>query len=199
MTSAEKILIRTCNFNAMFFQYWLMDPDTQIVSPDDLAKFNEKKNKFLVNFFNPDRGKRLIQLLTETSYISLLTLYEFPKGHSMHGETPLDAAKRETIEETGIGEDAYEILSSESIKHEFTGQDDKKKYIRYYFFAEMKNPRTHTMVNHRSKTQRLEVDEIIWMSLSVLEENMPIYSIVYSHIRSHAVNRAFQEASWGEV
>jgi 8-oxo-dGTP pyrophosphatase MutT (NUDIX family) len=56
--------------------------------------------------------------------------YSFPKGKRDKGEDTLSAAKRELLEETGIGEDSYEFISGK--RYIEYRPDCDKPHIVYY-------------------------------------------------------------------
>lgn len=64
----------------------------------------------------------------------------FPKGHPSEGETPLETAKRELYEETGLI--VAQLLSQEVLEESYEFERDQsviKKTVRYYL-ATVVNP-----------------------------------------------------------
>lgn len=185
MTSEEKSFIDCLDYNLMHFKYWLIAPNTTIVKPNELAIFRAHQAKFVDTFVRPDNGARLQSWLRSTAHINMFSLIEFPKGRAYNShESQLAAAQRETLEETGIHPDLYEVLEVPPIKLSYVGSDDYKTYNRTYFIARMKNNRARTNISHKQRGQRLEVDEIDWLDLATLELNVEIYKSIYRVIRN---------------
>ncbi len=78
----------------------------------------------------------------------------FPKGHIERGETQLQTAFREVLEETGIHAEFYEGFSAES-DYKIGGKVDKKVQI---FLATTKD--TQTII------QKEEIEDYIWLDYS---------------------------------
>ncbi|XAM01084.1 NUDIX domain-containing protein [Phycisphaeraceae bacterium D3-23] len=60
--------------------------------------------------------------------------WAFPKGHADEGESPLETAKREMLEETGIAPDRAAEQPAFEEQYKFTKRSGKKvrKYVTYY-------------------------------------------------------------------
>jgi ADP-ribose pyrophosphatase YjhB (NUDIX family) len=189
MTAEEKTFIDSMNFATIFFKFWLMHPETSIVLPEELAKYNSRKLKFNETFVRHDHGERLQAWLRSTAHIGLFEMFEFPKGRARDSaEGEIEAAKRETLEETNIHDDMYDILPMDPVKHNFIGTDDHRTYRRTYYFGRMKQDRVRSNINHKQRAQRLEVDEITWLDLDTLEKHVPIYNNIYAAVREHCAN-----------
>lgn len=52
-------------------------------------------------------------------------MWGFPKGHREDGETGIQAAIRETLEETGLAIQSYELIGNVSMTHKISYPEDK--------------------------------------------------------------------------
>jgi len=64
--------------------------------------------------------------------------WDFPKGHIVKGEKPIDAAKRETEEETGLSDIEFLESFKTWIKYFFKDQDKTVMKIVTFYLAETK-------------------------------------------------------------
>lgn len=89
----------------------------------------------------------------------------FPKGHKMSlSETPVDCAKRETFEETGIKPDLYKIVlcpdgQPMSFTETFIGSD-RNKYTHVYFLAHLIGDDSNKLRSVLSKAKKKRNCEI---------------------------------------
>jgi 8-oxo-dGTP diphosphatase len=91
-----------------------------------------------VNFYDSDflPGNKLIYSVITARYLDKWVFvrhhrrntFEIPGGHIEENETPLDAAKREMMEETGAIKFSMECVSTYSVT-----QDDKTRFGKLYF------------------------------------------------------------------
>jgi len=156
MTIPEKKLIYSMNFDCIWFHYWnvtIKMPTTIAVRTNydaQLELFNQR--------FSFDSGQWLRSMIVSSGSISITSLFEFPHGQTKNGETLLDAAKREFIEETKLKN--FKILDeNRPIVQRFIGLDNGKEYQTTYFLAVLQGL-IHD-VNIADFNQRIEVDEVI--------------------------------------
>lgn len=67
-------------------------------------------------------------------------IWTFPKGHGEEGETPLQTAKREVYEETGLCPDVTDETKSFSLYYEFEFEGVRIKKTTTYFVGMVKEP-----------------------------------------------------------
>ena len=87
--------------------------------------------------------------------------WEFPKGHPDKGETPLEAAKREMEEETGMQLERLVIDEPLSINYWFTWQGEKIDKTVYYFVG---------TVSGEPRPQLEEMQDVRWVLLEQASE-----------------------------
>jgi 8-oxo-dGTP pyrophosphatase MutT (NUDIX family) len=80
----------------------------------------------------------------------------FPKGHADPGETPLQAACREFVEETGIAD--YTVLEQVSFSEQYFFTRQKQKFLKtvLYYPALVRSPAVHF--------QKEEIQNFRWAS-----------------------------------
>lgn len=93
----------------------------------------------------------------------------FPKGRRSKGETDLECAVREFWEETNIKSEAYTVIPTASFTEIFTGTNDVK-YKHVYFVALLKDSSLLPNEKNLTSTQRREVSEVGWKTLSEAKE-----------------------------
>ncbi|MBL4573587.1 MAG: NUDIX hydrolase [Gammaproteobacteria bacterium] len=86
-------------------------------------------------------------------------VYNQPAGHVEIGESLLDAAIRETLEETAWHVNLEQLLG---IYH-YTSPDNGITYIRHCFIAKAIEPRTERDLDE-------DIAEAVWLSLEELEQ-----------------------------
>ena len=81
----------------------------------------------------------------------------FPKGHAEPNETPLEAAKRELLEETHLC--CANLLQEEPLQEQYGFQHEGKRVLKKvtYFVAE---------VSGEVKLQKAEINDGIWLPLN---------------------------------
>ncbi len=74
--------------------------------------------------------------------------WSFPKGHAEAGETPMEAARRETLEETGIQE--FEMLAGFEFVIEYDVEARRGSYRKcvHYFLARVPTDRFTLSTEH---------------------------------------------------
>jgi len=145
-------------------------PDTKKSDVKETIKKSDKKNvkkpyRKVIN----DKSIGVIVFRYENEQIKFLLIkhsaghWAFPKGHPDKGESKIQTAKRELLEETGIKD--VTLISDKILlddKYMFTGS--KKELISkivYYFIAVTKND-----------VVKIDEDEIIDFKWCTLEESM---------------------------
>ena len=103
------------------------------------TKTDEKEYQRVAGFIifqRTDEGIKFLLLYKGGTY------WNFPKGHFEAGETDLDAALRETYEETGLKKSDLKIIDGfKTYEKFFFKQDDKLIYKNLaLYLAETKNP-----------------------------------------------------------
>lgn len=87
----------------------------------------------------------------------------FPKGHAEEGEIPLEAARRELAEETGIADVVISDESPITIQYSFIHEGVRIEKTVQYFIGYCHNQTIHISQPH-------EIKEIRWCSFSEAEE-----------------------------
>ncbi|MEK7462004.1 MAG: NUDIX domain-containing protein [Patescibacteria group bacterium] len=87
----------------------------------------------------------------------------FPKGHAEENETPVEAARRELQEETGLIEILLDEGSSHIISYSFIHEGVKIEKTVKYYLGYCRNQKTHI-------SQPREIKELRWCSLSEAED-----------------------------
>lgn len=132
-------------------------------------------------FFNTSRKRSylVIRSARKTSVVSqkktIREFWDFPKGRLETGESGIDAARREAVEEVGISD--FEIIPEfkETIRY-FTRREDKSilKFVAI-FLAEVKNDKVKLSWEH---------DKYEWLS----------YEEAYSRISLPQTKKALEKA-----
>ena len=151
MTVQEQKLILNEEFETLWTRLWGNGRD--INSPEyEYAKdkFNLLDRKTLISvspslFNEPEWG--------------------FPKGRRMRGETDLQCALRECLEETNIPSEAYTIREDLSFSETFTGTNNVK-YKHIYFVALLKDSSLFNLAQKFTSSQRREISSIGWKTLT---------------------------------
>jgi len=89
--------------------------------------------------------------------------YSIPKGGMDKQEDPLEAARRETREETGIKIKRKHILTKDAGFIDYTDKNGKVYKRVYYFVAKPKKPITQDMFN-------LQLSEVDWAGFLTKKE-----------------------------
>jgi ADP-ribose pyrophosphatase YjhB (NUDIX family) len=96
-------------------------------------------------------------MVKENSTVGLV--YNQPAGHVELNESLLDAAIRETLEETAWRVNLEELLGI----YQYTSPDNGITYIRHCFIAKAIEPRTERDLDE-------DISEAVWISLEELEQ-----------------------------
>ena len=92
--------------------------------------------------------------------------WDFPKGKVEPGEEPIDAAKRETTEETGLTE--LHFIGEESYRETLPYANGK---IARYYLAETGDETVHLPISH--ELGRPEHHEFRWVTFDEAEDLLP--------------------------
>lgn len=113
----------------------------------------------VIVFHRGEDGCRFLLLLSK---LTKRPLWEFPKGGVDEGETLLQAALRELLEETGLSADQVQIVDGFEHKEDYrftSGKEEDRVFVRKavtYFLAEAR----HTDV----RLSAHEASEFAWLS-----------------------------------
>jgi len=102
-------------------------------------------------------GNWEVLLINQFSKIGNNTYWVFPKGHAEGSETPLESAKRELTEETGLK--ASKIISSPTFSLKYTFVYENEKIIKTVDFY------IGLIDNQELTLDEIEVKEANWYSL----------------------------------
>jgi 8-oxo-dGTP pyrophosphatase MutT (NUDIX family) len=102
----------------------------------------------------------------------------FPKGRRMRGESDLDCAIREFMEETNISRDAYTVCKNLSFTEIFTGTNNVQ-YKHVYFLGLLKRASEVDVNQKLTQCQKREISAVKWMTFKECRES----------IRPHYVRR----------
>lgn len=108
--------------------------------------------------------------------------YSVPAGHLEGGETVMDAAAREGLEETGLRLETGEIFFS-SVMHRRDGDE------RVDFFVHV-----HQWQGEPANAEPDKCDELRWVKVDELPENIILY--VKKAIQNHRDGIKFDEYGW---
>jgi len=183
MTYNEKLDIIRMDFNLLWYRIHLSNSTYEAGIPFyESSIYLSKKNRF-ESLFLPDRGDRLIRLISDS--INSDTEWEFPKGKkSRPSESDLNAAIREFEEETKLTRDQYRILWHVNPYIE-SYRDYGVIYKNTYFYAELIHG--SYKYDYSDKNQVRELQDIQWMSKNKLS--------LLSNICPTSHNRLFKKVS----
>jgi len=86
-------------------------------------------------------------------------VYNQPAGHVEHNESLLDAAVRETLEETAWRVNLEQLLGI----YQYTSPDNGVTYIRHCFIAKVIEPRTELDLD-------ADITDAVWLSYEALQQ-----------------------------
>lgn len=169
MTLEEKLVIRSLNYDYMWFHKHLSDGKTE--------HYYKGLMKFSNNYLKKGNDKDLLDIIDSTSYSSS-TVYEFPKGRKKNKNEPnIITAIREVKEETSISENSYRILPH--IKRTTVDIDDGVRYLCVYYIA-IAYELCPCQIKIDKTDQCFEVSEADWYTLDEVKKicnNTKIYEI----------------------
>lgn len=119
-----------------------------------------------------DKYHSIINLteIIENCNTSITLQWGFPKGRKEAGETTLECAKREFVEETGYSINIVNIVNTKTFSEFYTG-NNKKSYCTHYFIGSSETQ--HDIVyldNHtdlRKKMISSEIGDMKWCELNI--------------------------------
>lgn len=117
-----------------------------------------------------DNAKEKFNLLNRKDYVERnVSAYKdpewgFPKGRRMRGESDLDCAIREFVEETNIPSESYDIIPDAVFTEVFKGTNDVM-YKHVYFLALLKNSKSMDL-KKLTIVQRREISCVDWKTIS---------------------------------
>jgi tRNA nucleotidyltransferase (CCA-adding enzyme) len=142
---------------------WVIAPKSTRFINLDILKFISLRGKWrgykLVCLYESSSGAVIYRKINDCVRFLLIknkrsAHWGFPKGHLEMGETKVDAAKREVLEETGIHVDLHDGFESIS-KYKVRGRIDKRVSI---FVG--------TTDDVRTTIQEAEIEDYIWLPYS---------------------------------
>jgi 8-oxo-dGTP pyrophosphatase MutT (NUDIX family) len=93
----------------------------------------------------------------------------FPKGRRIRGESDMDCAVREFMEETNVPREAYTLLKNIVLEETFTGLNNIR-YRHVYFVALVKHPDLINLAQKFTAMQRREISGIAWKTIAECED-----------------------------
>ena len=154
MTIQEQNMILTCSFEDLWTKLWGNGRDTESIEYE-LArdKFNGLDRKSIIaqvpsQFVEPEWG--------------------FPKGRRMRGETDVQCAMREFLEETNIPNEAYTVTDLK-FTESFTGTNNIQ-YKHIYYVAILKDSTLFNLKMKLTPVQRREISAVDWKTLAECKE-----------------------------
>ncbi len=191
MSSNERKRLIHYNFDQLF----------EDMNLDRRYRFNDYQRYKL--FFNNNIDDIRKQIISNT-YTKQKNLWGFPKGHPEKNEQPIDTAKREFFEETGITCNAPTCnaptcnapicnapicnnVQEKRIKQQYIGENGKS-YCAYYYIAKFKNivdiPRITLNKGIRKITVSNETIDARWFKINdamekLNEQKQKILSLIY--------------------
>jgi len=151
MTKQEQERIVTQDFDTLWTTLWGVGRDTHS------TEYYSAKDNYQTIYRK--------QLVREVPSTFTDPEWGFPKGRRSKGETDMECAIREFWEETNIISEAYTIIPTLSFTEVFIGTNDVK-YKHVYFIALLKDSTLLPNEKNLTSTQRREVSEVGWKTLS---------------------------------
>jgi 8-oxo-dGTP pyrophosphatase MutT (NUDIX family) len=150
MTQDEQRKLVETPFLTLWTHLWGNGRDTQ--SPE----FYDAKDKFEAL----DRAKMVREHPSQWKEAE----WGFPKGRRMRGETDMDCAVREFMEETNIRRGAYTLCKNLCFTETFLGTNNVQ-YKHVYFLAFLNSEADVDLAQAFTPAQRREVSKVEWMTL----------------------------------
>jgi len=171
MTSQEKLIINSLNFDIMWYHLFLNNDKTTLY----YKCLNKFTNSFLVN------NIKFFKSLINSSTRSVNLMWEPPKGRICN-ESNIACAIRELKEESGICMNSYQFIKKEKVKKSII--IDKVKYIIYYYVAKCKED-VRPIYNINNIHQAIEISDIKWIPIKDLHTYTMINDIKYAVISKY--------------
>lgn len=180
---------KTIDKNVVYDNAWIRVREDNVIRPDGspgIYGIVHYKNKAIGILPIDDEG--YIHLVGQYRYPLDLYSWEIPEGGCPEGEEPLEAAKRELVEETGLTADRWELLGTAHLSNSVSNEE------AFWFLAtglkqgiaqpdgteELATKRVHF-----SEALRMVADGEITDALSVLAINS--YAIKKSNLTGNAI------------
>lgn len=151
MTQDEQRKVVELSFATLWAQLWGNSRDTHS------SEFYEAKEKFEAL----DRGRIVYEHPSPWTEPE----WGFPKGRRMRGETDMDCAMREFVEETNIQRDLYTLCKNLSFSEVFTGTNNVQ-YKHVYFICMLNDSSKIDLCQRFTPSQRREISAMRWMTLN---------------------------------
>jgi 8-oxo-dGTP pyrophosphatase MutT (NUDIX family) len=151
MTELEQRLIVQEKFETLWTRLWGNSRDTE--SPE----FENSRNKFN----SLDRKRLVVESPTPFNEPE----WGFPKGRRNRGETDIECAQREFLEETNIPNEAYTIREDLTFSETFKAINNIT-YKHIYFVAILKDSKLIHLEQKLTPVQRREVSSVGWKTLA---------------------------------
>jgi len=151
MTELEQRLIVQEKFETLWTRLWGNSRDTE--SPE----FENSRNKFN----SLDRKRLVVESPTPFNEPE----WGFPKGRRNRGETDIECAQREFLEETNIPNEAYTIREDLTFSETFKAINNIT-YKHIYFVAILKDSKLIHLEQKLTPVQRREVSSVGWKTLT---------------------------------
>jgi len=163
MTEYEREILLNCPFEWLWDYLW--------VQPKDDNKFDRE--------FHETKEKLVPLLKSESFRRSLLDLpnqwkepeWGFPKGRRDKNESALFCARREMMEETGISQTSYNLMTDIStVKETFRGTDNRL-YSHLYYVAQVKAALPLTVEVDKSNVHQMrEISKVKWATFDEIKK-----------------------------
>lgn len=155
MTSLEIQRIGRNNFDEIWNEFWMDDQKKQTFFR---REYLESKTKY-----EQLRDKIDVELSLEFYVKNVIPCYQtpewgFPKGRKVKGESDLECAYREFVEETGYQRNDIQIIDSKPIVESVIGTNGIE-YRHIYYLAEL-NTNKYPTIDPENNTQMLEIGDI---------------------------------------
>ena len=164
MSQEEQQKIMTLSFATIWTQLWGNSRDTH--SPE----YYSAKEKFEALDKNTIIRNNMSRWLEPE--------WGFPKGRRMRGESDLDCAIREFMEETNISRETYTVCKNLSFTEVFTGTNNVQ-YKHVYFLGLLKKASEVDVNQKLTQCQKREISAVKWMNFKECRDT----------IRPHYVRR----------
>lgn len=165
MTYDEKVLLMTMKFDNFWFKMYHTYPTPQNTNRAVFESYLRRKSKFERSFLR-DGGRRLHALIKSSAVNE--TALEFPRGRCAAGETTIQCAVREIMEETRMPRTAYKILWHMRPYTE-SFEDYGCRYMMTYYFAVLMDHNFNPAMTFYNRESIAEVSYAAFLPASQLE------------------------------